>query len=156
MSAPTRCPLLVNDDGWIISEAQPPLTTRDLKEKMVDTYRGAPLGALLWCIGNREVYQYETRVGEMFGAGHDSPEEGTPGGEHTPLDRRQANSAANIRSLIDERGGPLTAMVELCREAGLGIFPSVRMNSHYDASLDAPGSGALPARAPRGPDRQAG
>ena len=141
MSAPaTRRPLLVNDDGWIMSEAQPPLTVRDLKEKMVDTYRGTPLGALLWCIGNREVYQHETRVGEVFGAGQEALEGGIPGEEQTPLDDpRQAARAANIRSLIEERGGPLTALVELCREAGLDIFPSVRMNSHYDAGLDGSG-----------------
>ncbi|MCY3760218.1 MAG: hypothetical protein OXH50_03125, partial [Gemmatimonadetes bacterium] len=113
MSAPaTRRPLLVNDDGWIMSEAQPPLTARDLEEKMVGTYRGAPLGALLWCIGNREVYQHETRVGEMFGAGQESREGGTPGEEQTPFDDpRLAARAANIRSLIEERGGPLTALV---------------------------------------------
>ena len=142
MSVPTHRSILVNDDGWIISEAQPPLTARDLKEKMVDTYRGTPLGALLWCVGNREVYHFETRVGEMFGAGYDSLEGLTPGEEFTLFDDRdQANHAANIRSLIEERGGPLTAMVELCREAGLDIFPSVRMNSHYDTDPDSPRGG---------------
>ena len=142
MSVPTHRSILVNDDGWIISEAQPPLTARDLKEKMVDTYHGTPLGALLWCIGNREVYHFETRVGEMFGAGYDSLEDLTPGEEYTLFDDRdQANRAANIRSLIEERGGPLTAMVELCREAGLDIFPSIRMNSHYDTDPNTPGGG---------------
>ena len=142
MSVPTHRSILVNDDGWIISEAQPPMTARDLKEKMVDTYSGTPLGALLWCIGNREVYHFETRVGEMFGAGYDSLEGLTPGEEYTLFDDRdQANRAANIRSLIEERGGPLTAMVELCREAGLDIFPSIRMNSHYDTDPNTPGGG---------------
>ena len=69
MSVPTHRSILVNDDGWIISEAQPPLTARDLKEKMVDTYRGTPLGALLWCVGNREVYHFETRVGRCSAPG---------------------------------------------------------------------------------------
>ena len=138
-------PILVNDDGWIISEAQPPLTARDLKEQMVDTYSGTPLGALLWCLGNREVYDFETRVGEMFGAGYDSLDGLTAGEEYTLFDDRyQANRAANIQSLIDERGGPLTAMVELCREAGLDIFPSMRMNSHYHIDPDTPRAGALP------------
>ena len=142
MSVPTHRSILVNDDGWIISEAQPPLTARDLKEKMVDTYSGTPLGALLWCIGNREVYNFETRVGEMFGAGYDSLEGMTPSEEYTLFDDRdQANHAANIRSLIEERGGPLTAMAELCREAGLDIFPSIRMNSHYDTDPDTPRGG---------------
>ncbi len=141
MPVPAARPLLVNDDGWIISEAQPPLTARDLKERMVDTYRGTP-GALLWCIGNREVYHFETRAGEMFGAGYDTLE-GLDASEEYRLfdDRDQANHAANIRSLIDERGGPLTAMVEVCREAGLDIFPSVRMNSHYDTDPDTPRGG---------------
>ena len=138
----THRPILVNDDGWIISEAQPPLTARDLKEKMVDTYGGTPLGALLWCLGNREVYDFETRVGEMFGAGYDSLEGLTASEEYTLFDDRyQANRAANLRSLIDERGGPLTAMVELCREAGLDIFPSMRMNSHYHIDPDTPRAG---------------
>ena len=143
MSEPaTHRPILVNDDGWIFSEAQPPLTGRDLKEKMVDTYRDAPLGALLWCLGNREVYNYETRAGEMFGAGYDNIEDHAPSEEYTLFDgREQANRAANIRSLIDERGGPLTAMVELCREAGLDIFPSIRMNSHYDTDPNTPSGG---------------
>ena len=107
MSVPTHRSILVNDDGWIISEAQPPLTARDLKEKMVDTYHGTPLGALLWCIGNREVYHFETRVGEMFGAGYDSLEGLTPGEEFTLFDDRdQANHAANIRSLIERARRP--------------------------------------------------
>ena len=135
-------PLLVNDDGWLISEAQPPLTARDLKERMVDTYRETPLGALLWCVGNREVYKFETRVGEMFGAGYDTFEGETPGETYTLSDETDhANRAANIRSLIEERGGPMTAMVELCREAGLDIFPSMRMNSHYEIDPATPQGG---------------
>ena len=51
--------ILINDDGWIMSEAEPPLTVNDLKKRMVDTYQGSPVGALLWCVGNREVYSYE-------------------------------------------------------------------------------------------------
>jgi len=30
--------ILINDDGWIMSEAEPPLAVSDLKERMVDTY----------------------------------------------------------------------------------------------------------------------
>lgn len=135
-------PLLVNDDGWIIGEAQPPLTAKDIKERMVDTYRDTPLGALMWCIGNREVYDFETRVGEVFGEGYETLEGQTPGDAYTLFDEaNQGTRAANIRSLIKERGGPLTAMVELCREDGLDIFPSVRMNSHYDIDPATPRGG---------------
>ena len=122
--------ILINDDGWIMSEAEPPLTVNDLKERMVDTYEGAPVGALLWCIGNREVYSYETQVGEVFGQGHEVLED--------PAHRRYAE---NVRRLIDECGGPLTAMVDLCHQAGIDIFPSVRMNSHYASDPSSPNSG---------------
>ena len=122
--------ILINDDGWIMGAAKPPLTVSDLKERMVDTYEGTPVGALLWCIGNREVYDYESQVGEVLGDGYEELEDPTLGG-----------NAENIRRLIDECGGPLTAMVGLCHDAGLDIFPSVRMNSHYAIDPDAPNAG---------------
>ena len=116
--------ILCNDDGWIMGEAWPPLTVNDLRERMVSTYEGSGVDALFWCVGNREVYKYETTVGERFGDGYDD------------LDEAAARHAANIKSLVEECGGPLTAMVGLCHEAGMDIFPSLRMNSHYatDAS----------------------
>ena len=122
--------ILSNDDGWIMGEAGAPLTARDLKEKMVDTYEGSPVDALLWCVGNREVYHYETRVGEVFGEGRqefDSAE-----------DRR---SAENIRRLINTGKGPLTTLTDLCHEAGMDIFPSLRMNSHYQIDPSSPSGG---------------
>jgi hypothetical protein len=122
--------ILINDDGWIRREAEPPLTVNDLKERMVDTYQGSPVGALFWSIGGREVYSYETKVGEMFGEGFETFEE--------PDDRRNAE---NIRRLIEECGGPLTAMVDLCHKAGIDMFPSVRMNSHYADDPSKPNTG---------------
>ena len=85
--------ILINDDGWIMSEAEPPLTTKDLKRRMVDTYAGSPIGALFWCIGNREVYNYETKVGQVFGQGFETFENAT--------DRRHAE---NVKRLADECG----------------------------------------------------
>ena len=128
-SAKTRR-ILINDDGWIMSEAEPPLTADDLRKRMVDTYQGSPVGALLWCVGNREVYSYETKAGEMFGQDFEVLENAT--------DRKHAE---NVKRLIDECGGPLTAMVDLCHKAGIDIFPSVRMNSHYEADSSAPNAG---------------
>lgn len=122
--------ILINDDGWITSEAEPPLTVADLKERMVDTYGGSAVDALFWCVGNSEVYSYETNVGETFGQDMETFK--------TATDRRHAE---NINRLIEECGGPLTAMVDLCHKAGIDMFPSVRMNSHYEADPSAPNSG---------------
>ena len=57
--------------------------------------------------------------------------------------------AENVKGLIDECGGPLTAMVDLCHKAGIDIFPSVRMNSHYEADPSAPNAGAFETNIPR-------
>ena len=57
--------ILINDDGSLLGDVEPPLTIKDLKEKMVDTYLDTHVDALLWCLGNREVYGYESQVGEI-------------------------------------------------------------------------------------------
>ena len=112
--------VILNDDGWIMAEAWPPLRIDDLRQQMVATYEGTAAGALCWCVGNNEVYSYETEVGERFGAGCDD------------LDPVQQRERDNLISLIEAHGGPLQLMVELCHEAGLDLFPSIRMNSHYE------------------------
>jgi len=119
--------ILCNDDGWIMSEAGAPLTVRELREKMVDTYRDSPVDALLWCVGNQGVYRYETRVGEVFGEGRQE------------FDRQEdRRTVENIRRLTKTSKGPLTAMTDLCHEAGMDIFPSLRMNSHYEIDPSSP------------------
>ena len=122
--------VLCNDDGWIGRETNPPLTVAQLRDKIVATYRGSPVGALLWCVGDHEVYEYETEVGERFGEAFDIFDD--------PRDRLRAE---NLRHLIDECGGPLTALTRLSHEAGLDFFPSVRMNSHYVIAESSPGYG---------------
>ena len=47
----------------------------------------------------------------------------------------------NVRALIQESGGPLTALSTLCREASLQFFPRVRMNSHYEIDPRNPAYG---------------
>ena len=111
-----------------MSEAEPALAVRDLKEKMVDTYSNAPVDALLWCIGDREVYHYETEIGEIPVADPDQ-------------DDRHLRHARNVKSLVEESGGPLTALTGLCHDAGIDLFPSIRMNSHYAADPNAATSG---------------
>ncbi len=115
-------PIICTDDGAVLSQTEPPLSIETLKEQMVDAYAGTP-AALWWSIGDHEIYYFETRVGEIVGEGADS------------------RMAANVRHLMATCGGPLTALIELFRQARMQFFPRVRMNSHYDIDPATPGFG---------------
>ena len=123
--------MLSNDDGWIMGTYGPPLTPDDMREKMIAPYAGSPVDVFLWSIGGHEVYDYETEVGERFGDGYDD------------LDPGQRRKAENLRQMIQAHGGPVTVIAQLCHEAGLAFFPSVRMNEHYDMEESAPNYGRL-------------
>lgn len=123
--------VLSNDDGWIIGTYGPPLTPDIVRDKMIAPYAGSPVDVFLWSIGGHEVYDYETEVGERFGDGYEN------------LDAGQQRKAENLRQMIEAHGGPVTVISELCREAGLAFFPSVRMNEHYDMEESAPNYGRL-------------
>jgi hypothetical protein len=121
-------PIICTDDGWLLS-ATPPLTLEEMKEKMIDAYAGTP-AALWWSTGDHEIYQFETEIGELVGA--------ALGDGDSVADRA---IAANVRHLIETCGGPLSALIGLCRAADLPFFPRVRMNSHYDVDPSSPGWG---------------
>ncbi len=119
-------PIICTDDGWLLQAAEPPLSIEELKEKMVAAYAGTP-AALWWSIGDHEIYHYETQIGQLAS-------EATDDGASTRI-------AANLANLTKTCGGPLTALIELCRAANIQLFPRVRMNSHYDVDPAAPGFG---------------
>ncbi|MYE88298.1 hypothetical protein F4X33_04800 [Candidatus Poribacteria bacterium] len=123
--------ILSNDDGWIMGTYGPPLLPDDMRNKMIAPYAGSPVDVFLWSIGGHEVYDYETEVGERFGDGYDD------------LDADQQRKAENLRHMITTHGGPVTVIAELCQEAGMAFFPSVRMNEHYDMEESAPNYGQL-------------
>ena len=123
--------ILCNDDGWIMGAYGPPLTPDHLRDNMINPYAGSPVDVFLWSIGGHEVYDYETEVGERFGEGRED------------LDPGQQRKRDNLRHMIQEYGGPVTIIAQLCREAGLAFFPSIRMNEHYDMDEAAPNYGRL-------------
>ena len=123
--------ILSNDDGWIMGTYGPPLTPDDMRDKMIAPYAGSPVDVFLWSIGGHEVYDYETEVGERFGEGYDE------------LDAGEQRKADNLRHMIKTHGGPVTVIAQLCQEAGMAFFPSVRMNEHYDMEESAPNYGRL-------------
>ncbi len=123
--------VLFNDDGWIMGAYGPPLTVDQMRDNMIAPYEGTPVDTFLWSIGGHEVYDYETEVGELFGEGYED------------LGAGQKRKYENLRHMIKENGGPVTVIADLCREAGLSFFPSVRMNEHYDMEESAPNYGRL-------------
>ena len=123
-------PVIFTDDGWILFGTEPPATVQDLKEKVVGSY-AATRSALWWSIGDHEVYHYETEVGEIIGEGYTTFDDSLESTVHSSTPGVTKRMAENVRALIDECGGPLTGLSDLCKEADLEFFPRVRMNSHY-------------------------
>ena len=122
--------VLCNDDGWILAQYES-LTPDLMREKMIAPYEGSPVDTFLWSVGGHEVYDYETRVGEVFGEGF-----GEGFGEFD--DPWQQRRVANFKSLTQDHGGPVTVITQLCKEAGLKFMPSIRMNEHYDMEESSP------------------
>ena len=148
MEKPEFPRIIFTDDAWIFN-SDPPVSEADLRDKVVGAYAGTG-GAFWWSTGDHEVYHFETETGEIFGAGQ--PLEGldelysfvhSAGGDDS-----YPKVAANVRSLIEECGGPLTALPRLCREQGIPFFPRVRMNSHYVIDPRHPGYGSYRRRHP--------
>ena len=108
------------------------MTVDDLKEKVVGAYRGTP-AALWWSVGDREIYHYETQVGEIIGQGYNVLDDSAFSYVHA--------QTPGVFERIDVTGGPMTVLSRLCREAGLEFFPRVRMNSHYKVDPASPAYG---------------
>ena len=126
--------MISNDDGWLVSNGDVEATPAAIQEHMVGTYAGSPVDTVSWCVGNREVYNHETEVGERFGEGWDH------------LEGPDAVRKANRERLIEAAGGPLTEITRQFHEAGMGLLASVRMNSHYVAEYASPGFGEFRRR----------
>ena len=128
MTDPKR--IVSNDDGWIMSQIMTPVTTRVLKQRIVDTYVDSGLDTLSWCIGDTASQRYESA--EILAQINDNP-----------LGRGEDRADQNLRRLIESDGGPVTIFTKLCHDVGLKFLPSVRMNSHYDRSLSAGDVGGI-------------
>ncbi len=123
-------PVICTDDCWLLNASETPVTIEDLREKMIAPHEGTP-AALWWSVGDREAYNYETQVGEIAGEGYETSE----------LPDWLRRSSQNTRHLMATVGGPLTALVGLCHEAGMEFFSRVRMNSHYRLEPSSPNYG---------------
>ena len=143
MESPRKSPpVICTDDAWFMIATEAPLTVEIIREKMLGLYEGTP-AALWWAAGDHEVYHHETEVGERFGEGYDDIEPARYHSMHSEFPGAARNTFENVRHLVKTAGGPLTALAGLCREAGMELFPRVRMNSHYDIDPASPSYGRL-------------
>ncbi len=117
--------MLSNHDGAIMG-SDPPLTAEHFRQ-VVRSYQGTPVDTICFCLGDREVYHYETEVAEVIGRRH--------GTFKSDWDWRVYE---NTRRLIESGKGPLATFAEVCREEGMGLFGSFRMNSHYGVDPASP------------------
>ena len=117
--------MLSNHDGAIMG-SEPPLTAEHFRQ-VVRSYQGTPVDTICFCLGDREVYHYESEVAEVFGRRH--------GTFKSDWDWRVYE---NTRQLIESGKGPLATFAEVCREEGMGLFGSFRMNSHYGVDPASP------------------
>ena len=133
--------ILIDDGG--IDRTEQRVSLDALKEKVKKKYEGMPVTTLYWSVGDHEVYSYETKIGEVFGEGYEDIEEAAKGLDDFPpmVPGEWRQHSESIRYLNDAFGGPLTLLVTLCREAGIELFPQVRMNSHYSKGESSPGYG---------------
>ena len=138
--SPDAPKVIFTDDGWVLSATEPPLTVEKLKADVVDSHAW-PGGALWWSIGDHEIYHYETKIGEIIGSEMEGLDEGTYSFVHSGTPGVIGKVGANVRALMDECGGPVTALSKLCREAGIPFFPRVRMSSHYEIDPRNPAYG---------------
>ena len=129
--------LIFTDDAWILN-TEPPVSIEDLRQKVVGSYAGTS-GGFWWSVGDHEVYNYETEIGERFGEDIkiDSTAYSFVHSSEQGMDERIAK---NVRHLL-ACGGTLQILSELCREVEMPFFPRVRMNSHYVIDPSHPGYG---------------
>jgi hypothetical protein len=53
-----------SDDGWILSSYGLPIRIDELRDKMIAPHAHTPCDTFLWSVGGREVFSYETEIGE--------------------------------------------------------------------------------------------
>jgi hypothetical protein len=122
--------VLSNDDGWVLGNYGPPITIDHLRDNMVGPHVGSPIDTFLWSVGGREVFAYASRFGEQFGKYVDV-------GDNPDAKVR----VENIQHLDENHGGVVAVIAQLCHEAGMKFFPSMRMNTHYNTEESSPSFG---------------
>ena len=131
-------PIIFTDDASVLSVNEPPLSLDRIREQMIEPLEGTP-ASLWWSVGDHEVFHHETQVGEIIGDGVDDFEDYEYFHSFSAAQFKRVSD--NTRHLMETTGGPLTTLIEMCRDAGIEFFPRVRMNSHYLKDPSSPDYG---------------
>ena len=135
--------MIVNDDGWIMNFNKKGIDKNTLKTEMIDRYSGSPVDTISWCVGDHEVYDYETQIGEIFGEGQEVANaekmfQVTTVGELTTDYKHIIKNFNGLKKLY---GGPLSGITSEFKNSNIDVFASMRMNSHYAIPFMSPGYG---------------
>ena len=131
--------MIFTDDAWMLSERNK-ITYSDIETYLVDSFGGLD-AAYWWSIGDHEVYHYETKIGERFGDGYEKFNEDLESFVHKQTPGVVQNINNNVNLLIDNYGGPLNVISEICSDNQIPFYPRIRMNSHYPIDFDHVGHG---------------
>lgn len=108
----------VNNDGFSMFFSG--MDSKERLHRMIDLYADKRLYSYDYCLGSDASCTYDTKVGSIFGAG---------------LDKfwRQGDKRAhdNVHKFIAEGNDPLRVVIERCRENGMRVHASFRMNANY-------------------------
>lgn len=119
-----KLPLAYRHDGFTPFYRKPPMTRESLIETFVDPLKESNVEILVWGLGPGSVFCYDTKVGEVFGAGLSE--------EQWALMREGDRWAhENVAGLIKAGHDPLRVAIERAHELGLKLFARLEMNHEY-------------------------
>jgi len=120
-----RIPLAYRQDGFsMYFYPEPPMTPASLREGLVDPFRDTNVATLVWGLGPGSVLCYDTKVGEVYGAG--LTEEQWRAGRQGDRYVHQ-----NVTGLIRSGGDPLRLACDRAHELGLELIARLEMNHEY-------------------------
>ncbi|MCK5526105.1 MAG: hypothetical protein KAJ05_03100 [Candidatus Latescibacteria bacterium] len=104
---------------------------RETVEGWVDQLAGTQVDALSWIAGIPDVCYFDTREGEVFGAGHES--------FNASVSTWSWQVSENVKSMIRSGNDPMSVICERCHHHGIDFLAVFRMNDeHAIAKEDDP------------------
>lgn len=116
-------------DGFSIFFKKPPMDRAELYRRYIDPFAGSNVGTLVWGVGPGSVFCYETKVGEIFGAGLSEKQRGL-------LRDGDLWVHENVTNLMRGGSGPMALAVEGAHAIGKKLIARLEMNHEYGPAKD--------------------